>query len=51
MTGSPDQVIMEKYKQRITTMRILETRLAQLQKELVEQVNKAASRPDLWSLF
>jgi len=50
LTGSPGQVMMEKYKQRIATMRILETRLAQIQKELVEQVNKAASRPDLWSL-
>lgn len=51
MTGSPEQVMMESYRQRIATLRILETRLSQTQKELVEAVNKAAARPNLWTPF
>jgi len=49
MSGSPDQVRMEKYKQRYNTIRQLLARLAASKKELVDSIEKAAKRPDLFT--
>jgi hypothetical protein len=51
MSGSPDQVRFESYKQRVANMRLILARLNATQKELTEGVNKAASRPDVFTLF
>jgi hypothetical protein len=50
MSGSPDQVRMEQYKQRYNTIRQLLARLAATRKELGDAIDKAASRPDLFTL-
>lgn len=50
MTGSPEQVRMEAYKLRYLAIQQTIKRLEQVQKELVEAVDKAASRPDLATL-
>lgn len=50
MNGSPDQVRYEQYKQRYNNIRLLLQRLAQTRKELGEAVEKAATRPDLFTL-
>jgi hypothetical protein len=51
MSGSPDQVRYESYKQRVANMRAILARITATQKELMEGVNKAASRPDVFTLF
>jgi hypothetical protein len=51
MSGSPDQVRNEAYKQRVANLRLIAGRLAASQKELLEGVNKAASRPDVFAPF
>jgi hypothetical protein len=50
MSGSPDQVRMEQYKQRIGTIRQLLARLAATHKELSDAINKAAERQDLFTI-
>jgi hypothetical protein len=49
MSGSPDQVRMEQYKQRYNSIRQILARLASTKKELGDAVEKAASRPDLFT--
>jgi hypothetical protein len=51
MSGSPDQVRNEAYKQRVANMRSIVGRLTASQKELFEGVDKAASRPDVFAPF
>ena len=51
MSGSPDQVRYETYKQRVTNMRMILARLTANQKEVSEGLNKAASRPDVFAPF
>ena len=51
MTGSPEQVRNEAYKQRTANMRAIVARLTASQKELFEGVSKAASRPDVFTIF
>lgn len=50
MNGSPEQVRMEAYKLRYLAIQRTIKRLEQVQKELVEAVDKAAARPDLFTL-
>ncbi len=50
MSGSPEQVRMEQYKQRYNNIRQILARLAATRKELGEAIDKAASRPDLFTL-
>jgi hypothetical protein len=49
MSGSPDQVRMEQYKQRYNSMRQILARLGSTRKELGDAIEKAAARPDLFS--
>jgi hypothetical protein len=49
MSGSPDQVRMENYKHRYNSIRQTLARLAATKKELVDAIDKAASRPDLFT--
>jgi hypothetical protein len=51
MSGSPDQVRNEAYKQRVANLRAIAGRLSGSQKELFEGMNKAASRPDVFAPF
>jgi len=51
MSGSPDQVRMESYKQRVTNMRVLLAKITQNKKELMEGIQKDATRPDIWTVF
>jgi hypothetical protein len=51
MSGSPDQVRMEAYKQRTANIRSLASRLTTSQKELFDGMTKAASRPDVFTPF
>lgn len=51
MSGSPDQVRMESYKQRVQNLRMLLARVTANQKELLEGIQKDASRPDIWTVF
>ncbi len=51
MSGSPDQVRVEAYRQRVANLRGVAARLSVAQKELFEGVNKSAGRPDLFTLF
>ena len=51
MTGSPDQVRQESYKQRVANIRTLVSQLTVTQKELVDGVSKDASRPDIFTVF
>ncbi|HVU52007.1 MAG TPA: hypothetical protein VHL80_15020 [Polyangia bacterium] len=51
MSGSPDQVRVEAYKQRTANIRGLVSRLTATQKELVEGIEKAAARPDVFTIF
>jgi hypothetical protein len=51
MSGSPDQVRAEAYKQRTANIRSLVSRITAVQKDLNEGVNKAAERPDLFTIF
>jgi hypothetical protein len=49
MSGSPEQVRMEQYKQRYNNIRLILQRLSATKKELNDAIDKAASRPDLVS--
>jgi hypothetical protein len=49
MSGSPDQVRMEQYKQRYNNIRQILARLAATKKELVDAIDKAAGRGDLFT--
>ncbi len=49
MNGSPEQVRMEQYKQRYNNIRQILARLAATKKELGDAIDKAASRPDLFT--
>jgi len=51
MSGSPDQVRNEAYKQRVANLRAIFSRLSSSQKELFEGIDKAASRPDVFAPF
>jgi hypothetical protein len=51
MSGSPDQVRQESYKQRVATIRALLSRITTTQKELMEGITKDAARPDMFVLF
>jgi hypothetical protein len=51
MSGSPDQVRAESYKQRMANIRGLLSRITTNQKELTEGITKAAARPDIWAPF
>jgi hypothetical protein len=51
MSGSPDQVRQESYKQRLATIRTLLSRITTTQKELMEGITKDAARPDMFVLF
>jgi hypothetical protein len=51
MTGSPDQVRQESYKQRVANIRALWSRTKTNQKELLEGIAKDATRPDIWTIF
>jgi hypothetical protein len=51
MSGSPDQVRAESYKQRVANLRMIISRLNGTQKELFSGVDKAASRPDVFAPF
>jgi hypothetical protein len=50
MSGSPDSVRMEQYKQRYNNIRLILQRLASTKKELGDAIDKAAARPDLFTL-
>jgi hypothetical protein len=49
MNGSPDQVRMEQYKQRYNAIRQILARLGSTRKELGDAIDKAATRPDLFT--
>lgn len=51
MSGSPDQVRQEAYKQRTANIRALVTRATATQKELIDGITKDAARPDVFTLF
>jgi hypothetical protein len=51
MSGSPEQVRAEAYKQRTANIRALVGRLTAGQKELFEGIDKAAARPDVFTIF
>lgn len=51
MTGSPDQVRQEAYKQRTANIRSIVSRLTATQKELFDGINKAAAREDVFTPF
>jgi len=51
MTGSPDQVRQESYKQRVSKLRELWSRSTTNQKELMDGIKKDAERPDIWTVF
>jgi len=51
MSGSPDQVRQESYKQRVANIRAILSRLTQTQKELMDGIAKDAARPDVFTLF
>ena len=51
MTGSPDQVRQESYKQRVASIRATWSRATTNQKELIEGIQKDAARPDIWTVF
>jgi hypothetical protein len=51
MSGSPEQVRMESYKLRVQNIRSLLARVTTNQKELIEGIQKDATRPDLTTVF
>jgi hypothetical protein len=51
MTGSPDQVRQESYKQRLANIRTLVSQLTMNQRELIDGISKDASRPDIFTVF
>ena len=50
MAGSPDQARMEQYRLRTANIQVLLKRIAGTQKQLMDAVNIAASRPNMFSL-
>jgi hypothetical protein len=50
MSGSPDQVRMEQYKNRYSNIRQILARLGATRKELGDAIDKAAARPDLFTM-
>jgi hypothetical protein len=50
MAGSPDQVRYEQYRIRCGNIQLLLARMAQVEKQLLEDVAKASERGDLFSL-
>jgi hypothetical protein len=50
MSGSPDQARMEQYRIRYANIQLLLARIAATHKQLVEAVNTAAGRQDMFSL-
>jgi hypothetical protein len=51
MTGSPDQVRQESYKMRVATIMAQLSTISSAYKELAAGVEKAAARPDIWTVF
>lgn len=51
MTGSPDQVRQESYKLRVASLSALLSTIASAHKELAQGLEKAAARPDIWTVF
>ena len=51
MTGSPDQVRQESYKMRVATIMAQLSTISSAYKELAAGVDKAAARPDIWTVF
>jgi hypothetical protein len=51
MTGSPDQVRQESYKQRVATIRTLLAQITANGKDLMEGISKDAARPDMFAPF
>ena len=51
MTGSPDQVRQESYKQRVSNIIARLSTIMGAHKELAAGVEKAAARPDIWTVF
>jgi len=51
MTGSPDQVRQESYKLRVANMVARLSTIMGAHKELAAGVEKAAARPDIWTVF
>jgi hypothetical protein len=51
MSGSPDQVRNEAYKQRVANMRAIASRLSSSWKDLNDGMSKAAARPDVFTPF
>lgn len=49
MAGSPEQVRFEQYRQRYNNIRLILARLAASRKDLLEAIDKAAQRPDLFT--
>jgi hypothetical protein len=49
MSGSPDSVRHEQYKQRYNNIRLILARLAGEKKQLFEAIDKASQRPDLFT--
>jgi hypothetical protein len=49
MSGSPDQVRMEQYRQRYQNIRLILARLTSEKKELFEAIDRASSRPDIFT--
>lgn len=49
MSGSPESVRMEQYKQRYNNIRQILARLGATRKELGDAIDKAAARPDLFT--
>jgi hypothetical protein len=49
MSGSPDQVRYEQYKQRYNSIRLILARLAAEKKDLFEAIDKASQRADLFT--
>jgi hypothetical protein len=49
MSGSPDQVRYEQYKQRYNNIRLIVARLALEKKDLFEAIDKASQRADLFT--
>jgi hypothetical protein len=50
MAGSPDQARMEQYRIRYAAIQLLLARIANTHKQLLEAINTASARPDMFSL-
>lgn len=51
MTGSPDQVRQESYKMRVASLFATLSTIMSAHKELSQGLEKAAARPDIWTVF